>query len=82
MMVFRKPEKKIRLTPDEEFQLFKLVIDKYLWLGVIGLVVGLYCLFNKNIDPGLGVMFVLVGGLILMFFTFVMMRHFDFKRHY
>ncbi|MGV8162713.1 MAG: hypothetical protein ACP5N2_05285 [Candidatus Nanoarchaeia archaeon] len=80
-MIFKKPEKKIRLTPDEEFQLFKLVIDKYLWIGAIGLMAGIYCLFNKNLDPGLGVMLILVGGMILLIFTAVLTRHFDFKKH-
>ena len=79
-MVFKKPEKKIRLTPDEEFQLFKIVLDKYLWLGTIGLMVGIYCLFNKNIDPGFGLLITLVGAIILLSFTAVLTRHFDFKR--
>lgn len=80
-MIFKKPEKKIRLTPDEEFQLFRMVIDKYLWLGVIGIVAGIYTLFNKAGDPGLGLMLTLFGALILMAFTAVMTRHFDFKRN-
>lgn len=80
-MVFKKPENKIMLTPDEEFQLFKLVIDKYLWLGVIGVVAGVYCLFNKTSDVGLGLMLTLFGAMILMAFTAIMVRHFDFKRH-
>jgi len=79
-MIFKKPEKKIRLTPDEEFQLFKLIVDKYLWLGTIGIVAGIYCLFNKNVPAGFGLMLTLFGGLILLLFTAVMTRHFDFKK--
>jgi uncharacterized membrane-anchored protein len=79
-MIFKKPEKKIRLTPDEEFQLFKIVMDKYLWLGTIGIIAGIYCLFNKNTDAGLGLMLTLFGAMILMAFTAVLVRHFDFKR--
>jgi uncharacterized membrane-anchored protein len=79
-MIFKKPEKKIRLTPDEEFQLFKIVLDKYLWLGTIGLMVGIYCLFNKNIDVGFGLLLTLVGAIILLSFTAILTRHFDFKR--
>jgi drug/metabolite transporter (DMT)-like permease len=78
-MVFKKP-RKIRLTPDEEFQLFKIVLDKYLWLGTIGIMVGIYCLFRKDIDPGFGLMLTLVGAIILLSFTAVLARHFDFKR--
>ncbi|MFA6073742.1 MAG: hypothetical protein WC758_06505 [Candidatus Woesearchaeota archaeon] len=79
-MIFKKPEKKIRLTPDEEFQIFKLIIDKYLWLGTIGVVGGIYCLFDSTLNPGFGLMLTLFGGLILLLFTAVMARHFDFKK--
>jgi hypothetical protein len=80
-MVFKKPEKKIRLTPDEEFQLFKIIIDKYLWLGTIGLVVGIFIMFNQNMNPWFGLMITLIGALILLSFTAIMSRHFDFKRN-
>jgi uncharacterized membrane protein SirB2 len=79
-MVFRKPERKMRLTQDEEFQLFKIIIDKYLWLGTIGLVVGIFVLFNSSISPWFGLTLTLIGGFILLAFTAIMSRHFDFKK--
>ena len=36
---------KKRLTPSEEFEIMKLVLDKFLWLGVIIMAFGLYKIF-------------------------------------
>ena len=79
-MVFRKRKEKLRLTHDEEFQIFKLIIDKYLWLSTIGIVAGIFILFSKNLDWGLGVLILLVGITILLMFTSIMLRHFEFKK--
>ena len=79
-MPFKKRKQKISLTHDEEFQLFKLVIDKYLWLGTIGIIAGIYMLLNKNVDWGLGALILLVSITILLMFTSIMLRHFDFKK--
>ncbi len=76
----KKQHEKIRLTSDEEFQIFKLVIDKYLWIGTIGLVYGVFLLLSPDVDPGYGLLITLVGALILMMFTAVMFREFDFNR--
>ena len=79
-MPFKKRNPKLSLTHDEEFQIFKLIIDKYLWLGTIGIVAGMYLLLNKNAEWGLGALILLVGITILLMFTSIMLRHFDFKK--
>jgi len=80
--MFRKKKKseKLRLTTDEEFQIFKLVIDKYLWIGTASLVYGVYLLLNPSVDAGYGLLVTLIGALILLMFTAVMFREFDFDR--
>lgn len=78
--MFKKRKNKLSLTHDEEFQLFKLVIDKYLWLGTIGIVAGIYLLLSKSADWGLGVLILLVSITILLMFTSIMIRHFEFKK--
>lgn len=69
------------MTHDEEFQIFKLILDKYLWLGTIGIVSGIYLLLNKNYEWGLGALILLVGIAILLMFTSFMIRNFDFRKH-
>ena len=78
--MIRKKENKIRLTNDEEFQIFKIVVDKYLWIGTIALIYGVYLLLNRAAEPSLGLLITLVGATILLMFTAIMIRHFDFKK--
>ncbi|MCC7574877.1 hypothetical protein KO361_04765 [Candidatus Woesearchaeota archaeon] len=78
--MFKKRKNKLSLTHDEEFALFKLIIDKYLWLGTISIVAGIFLLLNKNVEWGLGALILLVGVTILLMFTSIMLRHFDFRK--
>ena len=78
--MFKKRKEKLSLTHDEEFDLFKLIIDKYLWLGTIGIIAGIYMLLDKSAEWGMGALILLVGITILLMFTSVMLRHFDFKK--
>ncbi len=80
-MPFKKRKNKLSLTHDEEFQIFKLIIDKYLWLGTIGIIAGLFMILNKSLDMGLGLLILLVGITMLLMFTSVMLRHFEFRKH-
>jgi hypothetical protein len=78
--MFKKRKQKLSMTHDEEFQIFKLIIDKYLWLGTIGIIAGIYMLLHKSIEWGMGALILLVGVAILLMFTSVMIRHFEFKK--
>lgn len=79
-MPFKKRKNKLSMTHDEEFQIFKLVIDKFLWIGAIGIIAGIYMILNQSQDLGLGVLILLVGMTMLLMFTSVMLRHFEFKK--
>ncbi|MFP4567866.1 MAG: hypothetical protein ACLFN8_02895 [Candidatus Woesearchaeota archaeon] len=79
--MFKKRNPKIPLSHEEEFQLFKLIIDKYLWLGTIGIIAGIYMLLDKSSEWGFGALILLVSICILLMFTSVMLRHFDFKKY-
>ena len=78
--MFKKKKDKMSLTHDEEFQLFKIIIDKYLWLGTIGIIAGIYMLLDKNAEWGMGALILLVGVTILLMFTSIILRHFDLKK--
>ncbi|MFT4261566.1 MAG: hypothetical protein ACMXX9_04005 [Candidatus Woesearchaeota archaeon] len=79
--MLRKKNDKLRLTREEEFELLKLVFDKFLWLGTIGLAAGTYMLLtNENIWFGLLITF--IGAMILMLFTAIVMREFHLHRKF
>jgi hypothetical protein len=48
--------------------------------GTIGIIAGIYMLLQKSIEWGMGALILLVGVAILLMFTSVMIRHFEFKK--
>ena len=78
--MFRKQKNKLRLTRDEEFQILKLILDKFLWLGTIGMGVGLFMLLQPSQDNMLGLLITLIGALILMMFTAIIAREIHVQR--
>ena len=63
-------KKKFKLAPsgrkylshEEEFSIMKLVLDKFLWLGFIVMVLGLYKV--AEIDVKSGISMIVVGAII------------------
>jgi hypothetical protein len=67
---------KKRLTQSEEFEILKLVLDKFLWLGFGVMAYGLYILVNGQ--PILNGLFILFGGaLLLILFMFLLIREYE-----
>ncbi|MBW3011829.1 hypothetical protein KY311_01460 [Candidatus Woesearchaeota archaeon] len=66
---------KKRLTQHEEFQIMKLVLDKFLWLGFGIMAFGLYQLFSLNITNGLLLM--VAGAIVLLIFMFLIVKEYE-----
>ncbi len=70
---------KRHLTKDEEFQIMKLVMDKFLWLGVIILAFGFYKMITAaNIWFSLAIM--AAGIIIMLLFSAILVREFNFMK--
>ncbi len=54
---------KKRLTQDQEFQIMKLVLDKFLWLGFGIMAWGVVRIFQKAVTDGI---LLLIGGVVLL----------------
>jgi len=71
----RKSSKK-RLTDDQEFQIMKLVLDKFLWLGFIVMAWGMYSAIKDSaILPGLWYM--IAGAVLLVIFVIVIVKEYE-----
>ena len=71
----RKSSKK-RLTDDQEFQIMKLVLDKFLWLGFIVMAFGMYTAIKAStVLPGLWYM--LAGAVLLIIFVIVIVKEYE-----
>jgi len=66
---------KKRLTQAEEFEIMKLVMDKFLWLGTAVMAFGLYRIFMVDISAGIYYLF--TGAAILIIFMIIMIREYE-----
>ena len=70
---------KKRLTEDQEFQIMKLVLDKFLWLGFIVMGWGMYLsLTQGTVLPGLWYM--VAGAIVLVLFLIVIIKEYEIIR--
>ena len=71
--------KKRRLSPAEEFQIMKLVLDKFLWFGFGIMAFGLYKSLTFNFADGLWYM--LAGAVVLLAFMYLIVKEYEFLRY-
>jgi hypothetical protein len=66
---------KKRLTRDEEFQIMKLVLDKFLWLGFGVMILGMYLSFAQDMIQGIA--FIVSGAIMLVLFLILIIREYE-----
>ena len=69
---------KRRLASHEEFEIMKIVLDKFLWIGAALMFWGIY----KSIVQGFadGFWFILAGALVMLVFAWIIIREFEAVR--
>ncbi len=68
--------RKKRLTKPQEFEIMKLVLDKFLWLGFIVMGWGMFqAIESASILPGLWYM--LAGAILLFLFVIVIVKEYE-----
>ncbi|MBU0472504.1 MAG: hypothetical protein KKF89_06355 [Nanoarchaeota archaeon] len=71
---------KKHMTKDQEFEIMKLVLDKFLWIGIVMMAFGFYKLISLSADFWYGFS-VLIGGAIVMFlFTWLLVKEYHFMK--
>jgi hypothetical protein len=66
---------KKRLTPSEEFDIMKLVLDKFLWIGIAIIAFGLYKSFTEGLTSG--IVWMLTGIVVLVLFMVMIVREYE-----
>lgn len=69
---------KKRLSEQQEFEIMKLVLDKFLWLGFGIMAFGLYQMFSDGIQVGLA--WIVSGAVILLIFTWIIVKEYEVIR--
>ncbi|MDD3264204.1 MAG: hypothetical protein PHT94_04905 [Candidatus Nanoarchaeia archaeon] len=67
---------KKRLTQMEEFDIMKMVLDKFLWVGFIIMLLGLYKIFFTGDMIG-GILLNVFGGFLLIFFVYLVVQEYE-----
>lgn len=63
------------LTLDQEFEIMKLVLDKFLWLGFLIMAFGLYLCITAAVRDGL--YYILAGVIILIIFVWIIIKEYE-----
>ena len=71
---------KKRLTKQEEFEIMKLVLDKFLWLGFGIMAYGLWFLFSHVESFVTGIWILVVGAFILIILMYILIKEYEFLK--
>ncbi|HSU73034.1 MAG TPA: hypothetical protein VLJ21_04250 [Candidatus Binatia bacterium] len=69
---------KHRLSSSEEFEVMRLVFDKFLWLGTFFVGWGLFSVLTSDFSSGM--YRILIGVLIFVVFAGIVVREFEMIR--
>lgn len=69
---------KKRLSEQQEFEIMKLVLDKFLWIGFIFIGLGMYQMFATSVPVGL--IWTIVGTLLLLLFMLLIIKEYEVIR--
>lgn len=69
---------KKRLTQSEEFEILKLVLDKFLWMGFAIMAYGFYILVTGQYQALInGLSFLFAGAVVLMLFMYLLLKEYE-----
>lgn len=66
---------KKRMTEQQEFEIMKLVLDKFLWLGFGVMLFGVYKMITSAIADGL--YYVIIGVVLLILFMVIIVKEYE-----
>jgi len=68
---------KKQLTQQQEFEIMKLVLDKFLWLGFAIMAFGLYVIVMQVENIFRGFAFMIVGAILLVLFMMLIVKEYE-----
>ena len=72
---------KKRLSQDQEFQIMKLVLDKFLWLGFVLMAFGMWEIFSNGLEALTnGITLIVAGAIILILFMILIVKEYEVLR--
>jgi len=66
---------KKRLTQQQEFEIMKMVLDKFLWIATIVMLYGLYAIFTTSLTAGLT--WIVIGAIVFILFMILIIKEYE-----
>ena len=66
---------KKKMTEQQEFEIMKLVLDKFLWLGFGVMIFGVYKMLTTTIADGL--YYIIIGATLLILFMIIIVKEYE-----
>ena len=67
-----------RLTQSEEFDIMKLVLDKFLWMGFVIMLYGMHVMVTGITNTVMkGLSFMIAGAIILVLFMMLLLKEYE-----
>ncbi len=64
------------MTEQQEFEIMKLVLDKFLWLGFVVMGWGMYTMLrDAAFSPG--IWYILAGAILLVIFVVIIVKEYE-----
>ncbi|MBI2662747.1 hypothetical protein HYX11_04795 [Candidatus Woesearchaeota archaeon] len=67
---------KKRMTAQQEFEIMKLVLDKFLWLGFIIMGFGMYQSLSQS-SVLAGLWYMIAGAIVLLLFLILIVKEYE-----
>ena len=71
---------KKHLTDQQEFDILKLVLDKFLWLGFGIMAFGLYVIITGRVELIQGLSYMVTGAIVLIIFMVILLKEYEISR--
>lgn len=68
------------ITKSEEFEILKLVLDKFLWVGVFLMLYGFYRIVHLNENFWFGFSVLVGGAFLMMLFMWILMKEYNYVK--
>jgi hypothetical protein len=68
------------LTRQEEFEILKLVLDKFLWMGVIIMAYGLYRMATLEQNFWFSLAILSGGAIIMLILIWILMKEYNYAK--
>jgi len=66
------------MSKDQEFEIMKMVFDKFLWVGTFVMGFGFYKLITMTIDLWYGFSIMIAGAIIMFLFMWLIVKEYHF----